>query len=114
VANLVYKRVSTDQRPTAPQNLVLAEVGITAVPAVHCGLLARCQPLDGGQGIQAAPAQRKARREYESRVSTLAPTGPWPRSAATANFRSDIPEGRSDQESRGPLLWVTGSLRSVT
>jgi hypothetical protein len=44
---------------------------ITAVPAVHHQLLARCQPLDGGQGIPAVPAQRKARREYENRVSAL-------------------------------------------
>ncbi|MBI0295312.1 resolvase [Streptomyces sp. PRKS01-29] len=44
---------------------------VTAVPAVHRGLLARCQPLDGGQGVQAVPAQRKARREYENRVNPL-------------------------------------------
>ncbi|MFD5393330.1 hypothetical protein ACFWJW_03630 [Streptomyces sp. NPDC127097] len=49
---------------------------MTAVPAVHSRLLARCQPLDGGQGVPAVPAQRKARREYENRVSTLEPTGP--------------------------------------
>ncbi|WP_367575247.1 recombinase family protein [Streptomyces griseoaurantiacus] len=49
---------------------------ITAVPAVHRQLLARCQPLDGGQGVPAVPAQRKARREYENRVSTLTPPGP--------------------------------------
>lgn len=28
MANLVYKRVSTDQQPTARQNLVLDEAGI--------------------------------------------------------------------------------------
>jgi DNA invertase Pin-like site-specific DNA recombinase len=44
---------------------------VSAVPAVHRGLLARCQPLDGGYGAPTAPAQRKARREYESRVSTF-------------------------------------------
>ncbi|KAK1184501.1 hypothetical protein B7755_044300 [Streptomyces sp. NBS 14/10] len=49
---------------------------MTAVPAVHRQLLDRCQPLDGGHGIPAVPAQRKARREYENRVSTLAPIGP--------------------------------------
>ena len=48
---------------------------VTAVPAVHRGLLAPCQPLDG-QDLPAVPAQRKARREYENRVSTLAPIGP--------------------------------------
>ncbi|PJE96369.1 resolvase [Streptomyces carminius] len=41
---------------------------VTAVPAVHLQLLARCQVLDGAGAI---PARRKARREYENRVSTL-------------------------------------------
>ncbi|MEU0373396.1 resolvase [Streptomyces sp. NPDC006283] len=41
---------------------------VTAVPAVHRQLLDRCQPLDG---TAAVPAQRKARREYASRVNTL-------------------------------------------
>ncbi|MER6256830.1 recombinase family protein [Streptomyces sp. NPDC001584] len=45
---------------------------VTAAPAVHRQLLTRCQPLDGGQGTPAVPAQRKARREYENRVSALA------------------------------------------
>ncbi len=49
---------------------------VTVVPAVHCRLLALCQPLDGGQGVPAVPAQRKARREYENRVSALVPTEP--------------------------------------
>nr|WP_231591340.1 recombinase family protein [Saccharothrix sp. ST-888] len=49
---------------------------ISAVPATHRRLLDRCQPLDGAQGVPAAPAQRKARREYENRVSTLVPPGP--------------------------------------
>ncbi|MBP2055192.1 transposase-like protein [Streptomyces griseochromogenes] len=48
---------------------------VTAVPAVHRQLLARCRPLDGCQGVPVAPAQRKARREYENRVSTLVPPG---------------------------------------
>ncbi|MFG2601428.1 recombinase family protein [Streptomyces sp. NPDC048462] len=41
---------------------------VPAVPAVHRQLLSRCQPLDAPASI---PAQRKARREYENRVSTL-------------------------------------------
>ncbi|MFE3825371.1 resolvase [Streptomyces sp. NPDC059092] len=49
---------------------------VTAIPAVHRQLLDRCQPLDGGRAVPAVPAQRKARREYENRVSTLAPIGP--------------------------------------
>ncbi|WP_223244325.1 resolvase [Streptomyces sp. CBMA156] len=49
---------------------------VSAVPEVHRQLLARCQPLDGGHGALVIPAQGKARREYESRVSTLAPIGP--------------------------------------
>ncbi|MFE4698719.1 resolvase [Streptomyces sp. NPDC056738] len=46
---------------------------VSAIPAVHRGLLARCQPLDGGQGLPAVPAQRKARREYGNRVTALTP-----------------------------------------
>ncbi|MEU6526929.1 recombinase family protein [Streptomyces sp. NPDC046924] len=46
---------------------------VTAVPAVHRQLLARCRVLDG---VGAIPAQRKARREYGNRVSALAPIGP--------------------------------------
>ncbi|MFE4801927.1 resolvase [Streptomyces sp. NPDC056708] len=41
---------------------------VPAVPSVHRQLLGRCQPLDAPSAI---PAQRKARREYENRVSTL-------------------------------------------
>lgn len=44
---------------------------VSAVPAVHRGLLARCQLLDGGNGVLTIPAQRKARREYENRVNAL-------------------------------------------
>ncbi|MGJ6969807.1 hypothetical protein ACSDR0_48840 [Streptosporangium sp. G11] len=36
---------------------------VTASPAVHRQLLARCQPLDGAQGTPAVPAQRKGVRE---------------------------------------------------
>ncbi|GHG29239.1 recombinase family protein [Streptomyces filamentosus] len=49
---------------------------VSAVPAVHHRLLARCQPLDGAQGFPAIPAQRKARREYENRVNALTPPRP--------------------------------------
>ncbi|MFH8753904.1 recombinase family protein [Streptomyces rimosus] len=44
---------------------------VSAIPAVHRQLLYRCQPLDGTRGIPVVPAQRKARREYETRVSAL-------------------------------------------
>ncbi|MFE9171245.1 resolvase [Streptomyces kebangsaanensis] len=46
---------------------------VTAIPAAHRRLLALCQPLDGTASV---PAQRKARREYENRVTTLVPPGP--------------------------------------
>ncbi|WP_434587355.1 hypothetical protein [Streptomyces sp. A5-4] len=71
MANLVYKRVSTDQQSTARQTL-----RVSAVTAVHRQLLARCQPLDGDHGVPAVPARRKARREYENRVSALTTPGP--------------------------------------
>ncbi|MFE5118314.1 recombinase family protein [Streptomyces sp. NPDC056669] len=45
---------------------------VTAVPSMHRGLLARCQPLDGTEGLPVVPAQRKARREYANRVNALA------------------------------------------
>lgn len=43
---------------------------VSTTPAIHRELLARCQPL---AGPQSAPAQRKARREYENRVNALTP-----------------------------------------
>ncbi|MFE5736041.1 resolvase [Streptomyces celluloflavus] len=46
---------------------------VSAAPAVHRQLLARCQPLDGGRDLLTVPAQRKARRGYENRVSALTP-----------------------------------------
>ncbi|MFK4106425.1 hypothetical protein ACI2L1_41520 [Streptomyces sp. NPDC019531] len=49
---------------------------VSAVPAMHREFLARCQPLDGAEGVPAVSAQRKAHREYENRVSTLESTGP--------------------------------------
>ncbi len=52
---------------------------VNATPAIHRQLLARCQPLDGStQGIPAIPAQRKACREYENRVSALPATTAGP------------------------------------
>ncbi|MER5844954.1 hypothetical protein [Streptomyces prasinus] len=44
---------------------------VSAVPTVHRGLLARCQPLDEAQGAPTVPAQRKTRREYENRVNAF-------------------------------------------
>ncbi|MFI5671011.1 hypothetical protein [Streptomyces sp. NPDC051704] len=37
---------------------------VTAATAAHRQLLAPCRPLDGGPGLSAVPAQRKAHREY--------------------------------------------------
>ncbi|MFH8343031.1 recombinase family protein [Streptomyces sp. AM6-12] len=44
---------------------------VTTTPAIHRQLLARCQPLDGAEGLPVIPAQRKARREYANRVDAL-------------------------------------------
>ncbi|MCC8337492.1 hypothetical protein LMJ38_16310 [Streptomyces sp. R1] len=44
---------------------------VSTTQAIHRQNLARCQPLDCGQGTPTVPAQRKARREYENRVSAL-------------------------------------------
>jgi hypothetical protein len=48
---------------------------VSTTQAIHRQILNRCRLLDGAQGVPAVPAQRKARREYENRVSTLAPSG---------------------------------------
>ncbi|MGW7103273.1 recombinase family protein [Streptomyces sp. NPDC054838] len=69
------ERVALDQGATVRRGQGYT-LRVTAAPAVHRQLLARCQPLDGGHGVPAVPAQRKARREYEIRVSTLAAIGP--------------------------------------
>jgi hypothetical protein len=34
---------------------------VSTTPAIHRQLLARCQPLDGGQGARTVPAQRQPR-----------------------------------------------------
>ncbi|WP_326733274.1 hypothetical protein [Streptomyces phaeochromogenes] len=77
---------------------------VTAIPAVHRQLLDRCQPLDGGQGVPAVPAQRKARREYENRVSTLAPIPTM--IVLSANCRTDVPRGRT-------LQWMNSFQKST-
>ncbi|MBG0818523.1 recombinase family protein [Planomonospora sp. ID82291] len=69
------ERVALDQGVTVRRGQGYT-LRVSAVPAVHLGLLARCQPLDGGHGVPAVPAQRKARREYENRVIALTPAGP--------------------------------------
>ncbi|WP_236259520.1 recombinase family protein [Streptomyces hygroscopicus] len=77
-----FSRLHPLQRPKFRELLTSVRCGqgytlrVSAVSAVHRGLLARCQPRDGGHGAPAVPAQRKARREYENRVSTLASAGP--------------------------------------
>ncbi|MGW4343681.1 recombinase family protein [Streptomyces sp. NPDC004690] len=66
------ERAALDQGVTVRRGQGYA-LRVTAVPVVHRQLLARCRTLDGAQGVPAVPAQRKARREYENRVSTLTP-----------------------------------------
>lgn len=50
---------------------------VSAALSVHGQLLARCQPLDGAQGVPVVPAQRTARREYENRVNALTRRAAW-------------------------------------
>ncbi|MGV9943950.1 hypothetical protein [Streptomyces sp. NPDC003401] len=71
MADLVHKRVSTDQQSTARQDLVLAEAGIED-PVVF----EEDPGTSSGHDLPAIPAQRKARREYENRGSALTQTGP--------------------------------------
>ncbi|MEU5162268.1 hypothetical protein AB0G74_22045 [Streptomyces sp. NPDC020875] len=88
VADLLPEHTASEQDAPAPELPVALDQGVavrrgqghtlrvSAVPGVHRQLLARCQPLDGSQGMPAVPAQRKARREYENRVSALARVRP--------------------------------------
>ncbi|MFE7459646.1 hypothetical protein [Streptomyces sp. NPDC057554] len=64
------ERAALDQGVTARRGQGYT-LRVSAIPAVHRQLLDRCQYLDGTQGIPVVPAQRKARREYETRVSAL-------------------------------------------
>ncbi|MFJ4866680.1 recombinase family protein [Streptomyces sp. NPDC088748] len=66
------ERVALDQGMTVRRGQGYT-LRVSALPAVHRQLLTHCQPLDGAQGVPAVPAQRKARREYENRVSALTP-----------------------------------------
>lgn len=66
------ERAALDQGVTVRRGQGYA-LRVSAIPAVHRQLLDHCQILDGAGAI---PAQRKARREYESRVSSLG--GPRP------------------------------------
>ncbi|MFJ4829766.1 resolvase [Streptomyces sp. NPDC088747] len=61
------ERVTLDQGVTVRRGQGYT-LRVTAVPAVHRQLLARCRLLDGATAV---PAQRKARREYENRVNAL-------------------------------------------
>ncbi|MEU4097470.1 hypothetical protein [Streptomyces sp. NPDC026673] len=56
------QRAALDQKTTVRRGQGYT-LRVSAVPAVHRQLLARRRPLDGGQGVPAVPAQRKARRE---------------------------------------------------
>ncbi|MFE2749675.1 hypothetical protein ACFXKX_36080 [Streptomyces scopuliridis] len=62
---------------------------LTAILAVRRGLLARCQPLDGGQAVPAVPAQRKA---AASTKTTSAPSRrPDQRSRAASATSASTP-----------------------
>ncbi|MFE0930580.1 hypothetical protein ACFW4O_26355 [Streptomyces mutabilis] len=63
---------------------------VSTTQAIHRQILARCQPLDCGQGTPTVPAQRKARREYENRVSALISTRPPPIGHQPVQARDDI------------------------
>lgn len=84
VADLMPDHAAIEEDVPAPELPVALDMPgkvadclrVSALPAVHVALLARCRPLDGGHGVPTVPAQRKARREYENRVRTLTPTGP--------------------------------------
>jgi hypothetical protein len=51
---------------------------------------ARCRSLDGGEGVPAVPAQRKARGEHENRASALTPD----HDRSQRQRCTDVPRGR--------------------
>ncbi|MFE5549351.1 recombinase family protein [Streptomyces sp. NPDC056534] len=75
VADFLHRaELSPDERAALDQGVTVRRgqgytLRVSTAPAVHRQLLGRCEPLDGTLAI---PAQRKARREYENRVNTLA------------------------------------------
>ncbi|MFE2046420.1 hypothetical protein ACFXAZ_37010 [Streptomyces sp. NPDC059477] len=81
------ERAALDQRVTVRRGQGYT-LRVSAVPSVHRQLLARCQPLDRARDVPAIPAQRKARREYENRVSTLTSLTMI---VLTANHCTDVP-----------------------
>ncbi|WP_282089363.1 hypothetical protein [Streptomyces tendae] len=63
---------------------------VSTTQAIPRQILARCQPFDGGQGTPTVPVQRKARREYENRISALFSTRPPPTGHQPVQARDDI------------------------
>lgn len=62
------------RRPATPDTVRRGQgytLRVTAVPSMQRSFLARCQPLDAGHGFPTTFAERKARHEYENRVTAL-------------------------------------------
>ncbi|MER5974398.1 hypothetical protein ABT112_32610 [Streptomyces sp. NPDC002055] len=68
MANLVYKRVSTDQQSTARQNLVLADAGIEDPVVFEEEAEAGAATAEGGGRAPSVPARRPTRGEHQVNV----------------------------------------------
>ncbi|MEV7018939.1 hypothetical protein [Streptomyces sp. NPDC093991] len=65
---------------------------VSAVPAVHRGLLTRCQPLDGGQGLPAIPGPAQGPPRVREPGQCPHPDRTMIR--VSANRCTDVPRGR--------------------
>lgn len=91
------ERIALDQGATVRRGQSYT-LRVTAVPAVHRKLLARCQPLDGTLGVRrgSGPAQGPPRiREPRQRIHALTVI------ALSVNRCSDVPRGPRGPRVRG-------------
>ncbi|MFF5447122.1 hypothetical protein [Streptomyces sp. NPDC012888] len=82
MANLVYKRVSTDQQSTARQDLVLDEAGIEnpVVFEEDPGTSSRLHPLQRPSSANCSPTRGRATMTARSPPWTSPPATPAPAS----------------------------------
>ncbi|MFJ8450397.1 resolvase [[Kitasatospora] papulosa] len=92
VADLLPEHTAGDPGVPAPELPIVLDMPGKVADFLRLAELEPAERAALDQGAPAVPAQRKARREYENRVSALIPTGPCG-SAVTAKFRSDTPRG---------------------
>ncbi|MFD7501008.1 hypothetical protein [Streptomyces sp. NPDC059850] len=92
VADLMPEHTADRQDTPAPETAVTLDMPGKVADFLRTTELEPAERAALDQGVPAVPAQRKARREYENRVSTLAPTRTM--IVLTDNRCADVPRGR--------------------